>query len=142
YGGASTTTDVNGNFTLKVPVTRKYSNATLTAQRNGWGKVQPTVTAQAGATSNGMVFMSTSGKNPGRITNSSGAGNAGATVNLTGGRLATNKTVTADSAGFYTSGWIPVGGYAVTASTTGFAGKSTTSTVSTGATSTVNISLP
>src|SRR5262245_1373100 len=95
YAGASTTTDTNGNFTLKVPVSRKYSNATLTAQRTGWGKVQPTVTAQAGATSNVMVFMSTSGRIAGRITSSSGAGIGGATVNITGGRLATSNTIKA-----------------------------------------------
>src|SRR5262249_2193369 len=142
YAGASTTADTNGNFTLKVPVSRKYSNATLTAQRAGWGKVQPTVTAQAGATSNVMVFMSTSGRIAGRITSSSGAGIGGATVNITGGRLATSNTVKADSAGFYASGWIPVGGYTISASAAGFSNKSGSTTVSTGSTSTVNVSLP
>jgi hypothetical protein len=140
YGGASTSTDTNGNFTLKVPVSLKYSNATLTAQRAGWGVVQPRVTAQAGATNNVMIFMSTSGRVVGRVTNSTGAPLAGASVKLSGGTLATTKTVSTDSVGQYSSGWIPVGGYSVSV-TAGPSGKSTSTTVSTGATSTANVSL-
>ncbi len=141
YGGASTTTDLNGNFTLKAPVSRKYSSATLTAQRTGWGKVQPQVTAQAGATSDVLVFMSTSGRIVGRITNSAGGGIPGATVKLTGGKLVTSKTVVADSAGFYTSGWVPVGGYSINVSAPGFAAKTSSTSVSTGLTTTANVSL-
>jgi Carboxypeptidase regulatory-like domain/Calcineurin-like phosphoesterase len=141
YGGASTTTDANGNFTLNVPVSRKYSSATLIAQRAGWGKVQPTVTAQAGATSNVMIFMSTSGRVVGRVTNSSGAGIAGVTVTLTGGKLSTSKTVTSDSGGFYASGWIPVGSYKINVSASGFASSSSSTTVSTGLTSTADLSV-
>jgi hypothetical protein len=141
YAGVSTTTDTNGNFTLKVPVSRKYSSATLTAQRNGWGKVQPSVTAQAGATNNLVIFMSTSGRIVGRVTNASGAGVAGASVKLTGGKLVTSKTISTDSAGSYASGWIPVGSYAVSVSASGFASKSSSTTVSTGLISTVNLNL-
>jgi Carboxypeptidase regulatory-like domain/Calcineurin-like phosphoesterase len=142
YGGVSTTSDASGNFTLKVPVSRKFSRAALTAQRAGWGKVQPSVTAQAGATSNVMVFMSTSGRIVGRVTNGSGAGVAGAIVSLTGGRLATSKTVTADSSGAYSSGWVPVGSYSISVSATGFASNSSSATVSTGLTSTADVMLP
>jgi hypothetical protein len=141
YAGASTTTDSNGDFTLRIPVGRKYSRATLTAQRNGWGQVQHTVTAQAGATNKLTLFMTTSGKLSGRVTNASGKAVAGAVIKITGGKMETSKTVTADSTGNFSSGWIPVGNYTVTVSAAGYASKSTSTTVSTGATSTVNVSL-
>jgi hypothetical protein len=60
YAGVSTTTDANGKFTLKVPVSRKYSKATLSAELGGWVKVQQTVTAKAGATNTLVILMSTS----------------------------------------------------------------------------------
>jgi hypothetical protein len=103
--------------------------------------VQQVVTAQAGATNNLVVFMSTSGKVVGRVTNSAGAGLGGASVQMVGGRLPTTKTVTADKAGYYSSGYIPVGSYTVTASATGYASKSSKSNVSTGATTTTNFML-
>ena len=140
YAGASAITDVNGNFTVKIPVSSKYSSATLTAQRNGWGKVQPKVTAQAGATNNVMIFMSTSGRVVGQVTNSAGSPVAGATVKLSGGTLVTTKTISTDSSGFYASGWIPVGGYSISVSAAGSSGNTST-TIGTGLTSTANVSL-
>jgi len=141
YGGTSTTTDANGNFTVKVPVGRKYSNATLTAQRNGWGRVQQIVTARSGATNNVVVFMSTSGQIAGRVTNASGAGVSGVSVSLSGGRLPTAKTVITNSSGYYSSGWIPVGTYSLSAVASGYVTRSTATTVSTGATTTANVAL-
>lgn len=141
YAGRSATTDANGNFTLSVPTTRKYSSTTLTAQRNGWGQVQHAVTAQTGSNNKLTVFMSTSGRLTGRVTNALGTSISGATVKMVGGKLETTKIVTTDAAGNYASGWIPVGNYTVTVSAASHATKSTSTTVSTGVTRAVNVSL-
>jgi hypothetical protein len=53
--------------------------------------------------------------------------------------VATNKTVTSSSTGAYSSSWIPVGSYTVTISKTGHTTQTRSATVSTGATTTLNI---
>src|SRR5262249_32008292 len=72
----------------------------------------------------------------GHVTNSStGAALAGATVSYSGG------STTTDSSGNYTLSNVPTGSVSVTASLTGFASQTSSVTVSSGATLTLNFSL-
>ena len=79
---------------------------------------------------------STTGTITGHVTNSStAAALAGATVSYSGG------STTTDSSGNYTLSNVPAGSVSVTASLTGFASQTSSVTVSSGATSTLNFSL-
>jgi phosphatidylinositol-3-phosphatase len=79
---------------------------------------------------------STTGSVTGQVTNSStGAALAGATVSYSGG------STTTDSSGNYTLSNVPAGTVSVTASLTGFTSKTSSVTVTSGATSTLNFSL-
>jgi len=62
-------------------------------------------------------------------------------LTFTGGRLRLSKTVTADAAGLYNSGWISVGSYTVTVSAPGFASVSATATVNTGLVTPLDVTL-
>jgi len=75
------------------------------------------------------------------VLNSVGAPVAGATLTFTGGKLRLSKTVTADGAGAFTSSWISIGSYTVTVAAPGFAGVSTSASVNTGLTTTLNVTM-
>ena len=79
---------------------------------------------------------SATGTISGHVTNSStGAALAGATLSYSGG------STTTDSSGNYTLSNVPAGSVSITASLTGFASQTSSVTVSSGATSTLNFSL-
>jgi phosphatidylinositol-3-phosphatase len=79
---------------------------------------------------------SATGTISGHVTNSStGAALAGATLSYSGG------STTTDSSGNYTLSNVPAGSVSITASLTGFAAQTSSVTVSSGATSTLNFSL-
>ncbi|HTK96102.1 MAG TPA: carboxypeptidase regulatory-like domain-containing protein [Terriglobales bacterium] len=137
-GGATTLTDTSGNYTLaNLPV----GNYSVTATKSGWGTQTRTASVTAGANTTVNFQLATSGVIKGTLTDASGALIAGATVNITGGVIATNKNVTSSSTGVYSSGWIPVGSYTVTVTKSGYTTQQKTASVTTGATTTLNFTL-
>jgi hypothetical protein len=141
YNGGSAVTDPNGNFTI--PANARKSLA-ITAAKPGWLSDARTGTSTLDAVeqpSPTKIFISTAGQISGHVLTSGGAPVAGATLTFTGGKLRLTKTVTADGVGAFNSNWTSVGSYAVTVSAPGFASVSTTATVNTGLTTTLNVTL-
>jgi len=62
-------------------------------------------------------------------------------LTFTGGKLRLSKTVTADGAGSFSSGWIFRGSYTATIAAPGYAGVTATATVNTGLTTALNVTL-
>jgi phosphatidylinositol-3-phosphatase len=137
YSGGSTTTDSSGNYTLSnVPA----GTVSVTASLTGFTSKTSSVTVTSGATSTLNFSLAPSGSSPGtisgRVTNSStGATLSGATVSYSGG------STTTDSSGNYTLSNVPAGTVSVTASLAGFTSQTSSVTVTSGATSTLNFSL-
>jgi calcineurin-like phosphoesterase family protein/carboxypeptidase family protein len=141
YSGGSAVTDANGNFTI--PAGARKSQ-TITASKTGWQSNARSATSTLNAVaepSPAKIFVSTAGKIQGHVLNSGGVSLAGATVTFTGGKLRQSKTVTSDSTGAYSSGWIAIGSYTVTVVAPGHPGNSTTATVTTGLTTTLDLIL-
>ncbi len=137
YSGGSATTNSSGVYSLSnVP----GGTQTFTAAANGYLSSSSTIAVNGGT--NTLNFqLSTAGQIAGKITNSSGATVAGATVVMSGGIIATTVTVSSNSTGNYISGWVPIGNYTVTAGASGLATTSASTMVKTGTTSTVNITM-
>jgi len=87
------------------------------------------------------VFISTAGQVSGHVLNSLGTPMGGATITLTGGKLRLSKTVIADAAGAYNSGWIAIGAYTVSVAAPGYAGVSTAAAVNTGLVTPLDVTL-
>jgi phosphatidylinositol-3-phosphatase len=138
YSGGTTTTSTAGNYNFATVAAGTYAVA---ATKSGWGKVTNNVTVSADTPAALNFQLATSGQIKGAVTNSSGGAIAGATITLTGGVLNTNKSLSTSSTGAYSSGWIPVGNYTVTAQS-GSLSKTQNVTLSTGQTLTVNFTLP
>jgi predicted MPP superfamily phosphohydrolase len=141
YSGGSALTDINGNFSM--PANARKSLA-LTAGKPGWLSDARTGTSTLNATaepSPTKIFISTAGQISGHVLNSAGTPVGGATVTITGGKLRLSKTVTADAAGTYNSGWIAIGTYTVSGAAPGFSGASGTATVNTGLITPLNVVL-
>lgn len=137
YSGGSTTSDANGYYTFKAVAPGTYP---VTAQKSGWVTNSTTVTVGSG-TATANIKLATGGKIAGKVVNRSGVPISGATIKMTGGLVSTSVTVTTSSTGVYTSPWIAIGNYTVQASKTGYTTQSKTTTVSTGATATVNFTM-
>jgi hypothetical protein len=141
YSGGSAVTDGNGNFTI--PANARKSLA-ITAAKPGWLSNARSGTSTIDAVeqpSPTKIFVSTAGQISGHVLNNGGAPVAGATLTFTGGKLRLSKTVTADGTGAFSSSWISVGSYTVTVAAPGFAGVSTSATVSTGLTTALNVTM-
>ena len=136
--GQTTSTNSTGNYSLTNVSTGTYS---VTATKSGWGTQTKSATVATGVNTNVSFQMSTSGIIKGTITTSTGAAVAGATINFSGGSIATNKNVTSSSTGTYSSGWIPIGNYTVTVTNSGFTTQQKSVTITSGATTTVNVTL-
>lgn len=140
-GVNSAVTDSNGNFTM--PANARKSLA-ITAAKTGWQSNARLATSTLNSTaepSPSKIFVSTAGRISGRVLNSGGAPVAGATLTFTGGKLRASKTLVTDGSGAYNSSWIAIGSYTVSVSATGFAGATSSATVTTGLTTTMNFSL-
>jgi Calcineurin-like phosphoesterase/Carboxypeptidase regulatory-like domain len=141
YNGGSALTDANGNFSI--PASARKSLA-ITAGKTGWLSDARTGTSTLNAVaepSPTKIFISPAGQISGNVLNSGGAPVSGAKLTLTGGKLRLSKTVTADGAGAYNTGWISVGSYTVTVSAPGFAGVSSTAAVNSGLATALNVTL-
>src|SRR5207248_2149041 len=75
------------------------------------------------------------------VTGSNSAALANASVTVSGGKVSTTKTMTTTSGGRYNTSWLPVGTYTVTVSAAGYATQSKSTTVITGATTTLNVAM-
>ena len=137
YSGGSAMTNSSGVYSLSnVP----GGTQTITASANGYLSVASTVTVNSGT--NTLNFqLSTAGQIAGKVTDGTGAAVAGAAVQIVGGGIATNITVTTNATGNYISGWVPIGNYTVTVTATGFTTTSAAATVNTGVTTTLNFTM-
>src|SRR4029077_4937094 len=87
-----------------------------------------------GATSTRNIPLATAGKICVKVVTSTGAVVSGATVTINGGAIATTVTGLTGSTGLFTTNWIPVGTYTVTVSKTGHTTQGKTTSVASGAT--------
>lgn len=141
YSGGSAATDVNGNFSI--PAGARKSLA-ITAGKTGWLSDARTGTSTLNAVaepSPTKIFISAAGQVSGHVLSSLGIPVGGATITLTGGKLRLSKTVTADAAGAYNSGWIAVGTYTVSVAAAGYAGVSASAAVNTGLVTPLDVTL-
>ena len=138
YSGGSATTDASGNYTLSNVPAGTY---TVTASLTGYLSRSQSVTVTSGTTTTANFQLATAGIIAGTVTNTSGTAISGASVTITGGNIATTLNLTTDANGNYNSSWIPIGNYTVTAAMSGFTSQTQSTTVTAGATSTVNFSL-
>jgi hypothetical protein len=138
YSGGSTTTTSSGNYTLSNVAAGTYK---VTASRTGFLARSSNVTVSSNATSTANFALATAGKIAGVVKSTTGAALSGVTVKITGGKVATTVTTTTSSTGNYGTTWIPIGSYTVTISKTGRTTQSKTTTVNTGATTTLNFTM-
>ena len=141
YNGGSAVTDSSGNFSI--PAAARKSLA-ITAGKAGWLSDARTGTSTLNAMaepSPTKIFVSTAGQISGHVLNSGGAPVAGAALTFSGGALRLTKTVIADGAGAYNSGWISVGKYTVSVAAPGYAGANTAATVNSGLTTQLGFTL-
>jgi hypothetical protein len=133
YGGGTTTTDANGNYTLTgIPV----GTVQLVASAQGFQSATQSVTVYGGKTSaaNFTLAAPANGTVTGKITNaSSGAIVIGATVSWNGG------STTSNTSGIYTLANVPAGTQNITAVKAGYLPHTLAVAVTGGATSTLNI---
>jgi hypothetical protein len=94
----------------------------------------------AGATATLNIPIATAGKITAKVVTSTGAVVSGATITIKGGVIATTVTGTTNTSGLFTTNWIPIGTYTVTAAKTGHTTQSKSATVSSGVTTTVTFS--
>jgi hypothetical protein len=138
YSGGSTTTNTSGIYTLSNVVAGTYK---VMAAKTGFLSRSSNVTVTANTTSTANFALATSGKIAGVVKTSTGAAISGATVKITGGKVATTVNTTTSSTGNYGTSWIAVGTYTITVSKTGHTTQTKTTTVNTGATTTVNFTM-
>jgi hypothetical protein len=137
-GTTTVTTDSAGKFSIGAA--SMVANQT-TAKRSGWGSSTKLTSMIPGTPGPAKFLLATSGVLRGTVVSGGGAKLAGATITLTGGALKQTKTVTSDSYGNYSSGWIAVGSYNVSVSMLGYGSYAGTATINTGATTTSNVTL-
>jgi hypothetical protein len=130
-GGATATTDLNGNYTLNgLPP----GSHTLTAAASTYSSQTTTVTVSAGQTTPGVNFAlvpaPVTGAVSGTVTNASGGTPiASATVTDSGG-----ASTTTDANGIYTLSGLPTGTRSLTATAGGFTPQTLSATVTGGQT--------
>ncbi len=135
--GQTATADASGAFTFNSITPGNYQ---LSAAANGYFSESAAVAAVSGTTASVNVQLPTGGIVAGTVT-ANGAPAANATVAISGGSVATTKTVTTDSTGAFSSNWVPVGNYTVSVSMTGYPAQTSTVVAKTGATASVNLAL-
>jgi hypothetical protein len=137
----SAITDSTGSYSVTA---QARNSVAITATKTGWLSNARTATATPNTMaepSPSKIWMSTAGLVTGFVCDSSGNPITGATLTFSGGKLRQTKTVVTTSNGSYYSDWIAVGTYTVTVSAAGHASISSTTTVNTGLTTSLNLSL-
>jgi hypothetical protein len=92
---------------------------TITIQKSGLVSVVNTIAVQPGTKSILNAKIAAGGRLLGQVLNASGLPVIGASVNIHGGNVNTNKTITTDSNGAFDSSWIPTGDYRVVITASG-----------------------
>jgi acid phosphatase len=138
FSGGSTTADGSGNYTFTGVAPGTYN---VTATHSGYFPVTNSATVASGAAVTLNFALATGGKVAGTVTNAGGTPITGASVSITGGSISTTVNITTSSSGGYNSNWVPVGTYTVTVSASGHATQSKSTTINTGATTTLNFAL-
>lgn len=133
-GGASTTTDANGDYTLKDV---GPGDVQVTFSKNGYATIKRNQPVGGGTTATLDVTLAPPGTIAGKVTNSAtGEGIGGAIVTYGGG------TVMADGSGNYSIPGVPSGGEIVSASAPGYNSSADLNVdVPANATATFNIAL-
>jgi hypothetical protein len=136
WSGGTTTTSSTGVYTL--------SNVTagsqkITASAPGYLPRSLTASVTSGVTTTLNLAIATAGKIAVKVTSSTGAAVSGATITVKGGVVATTVIGTTGSTGIFTTNWIPVGSYTITASETGHTTQTKTASVTSGVTTNVSI---
>jgi hypothetical protein len=127
--GQSALTDSSGTYRITGVAPGTY---TVSASLSGWQTNSTTVAVTSGTTSTANIQLATTGRITGTIKTSSGARVSGATVTFSGGVIPNTTSVFTNSAGNYTSAWIPVGSYTVTVTKSGLTTRTGTATVTPG----------
>ncbi|MBV8208060.1 MAG: carboxypeptidase regulatory-like domain-containing protein [Acidobacteria bacterium] len=130
WNTTTATTDSNGNYSL---ANVSAGTQTVTASATGYLPVSSSTTV-AGGTSTLNFQLSTAGILNVTVVNSAGAAVAAAPVKLSGGIIATSLSGATNSAGQYSSNWIPIGSYTVTSGSV-----SEAATVNTGQTTSITL---
>jgi hypothetical protein len=135
WNGTAVSSNSSGIYTINNVTT---GTQTLTASATGYLPRTLTVTVTSGGTSTLNFPLATAGKISVKAVSATGAADAGATVTISGGEIATTVTGTTNSSGVFGTNWIPIGSYTVTISETGHTTQSNTVTVTSGVTTTDN----
>lgn len=138
-GSASTTTDANGNYSLRAAAPTRY---TLNVTLSGSIAASEAAAALVYQPSPGKMLVAKSGVVSGKVEFKLTA-LPGAKVTLTGGMLRMNSAVTTASDGSFSFGKVAYGTYTITATAAGTTISTTyTISVSGGGTTYVNLALP
>jgi hypothetical protein len=135
WNTTSVTANSSGVYSMNNVTT---GTQTLTASATGYLPRSLTVNAPSGGTATLNFPLATAGKITVKAVNSAGAADAGVTVSISGGVIATTINGTTNSSGIFTTNWTAVGSYTITISQTGHTTQSKSATVTAGATTTVN----
>ena len=138
--GGSATSAADGTFSIAAPA---MESLRISASKSGDASDGrfATSTANPSQPSPTKIFVSSAGHVSGFVTSSSGAAISGATLRFSGGDLRFNTSVTTDSRGFYDSGPIGTGQYAISVSATGHSGAKTNTSVIAGSSLTLDLTL-
>lgn len=134
WSGGSTTSNASGIYTL-ANVTAGTQD--ITAVKTGYLPRTLATNVTGGATSTLNIPIATAGKISVKVLAANGSAVSGATLTIKGGSVANTVTGSTNTSGLFTTNWIPVGTYTVTAAKTGHTTLSKTTTVSNGATTSV-----
>jgi len=134
YSGGSALTDAIVVYSFAAVAPGNYS---VTVTKSGWGKSTKLISVAGGANTTANFLLATSGIISGTVTNSAGTALSSVAISMSGGVIATSKSATTNVSGAYSSGWVPVGNWTVTAQ---YGGSSQSKSVSvlTGQTTTVS----
>ncbi len=138
-GGSTIYSDSMGHYSFNNLTQGTYF---LAASAPGYLARSYSINITAGTTANQNISLSTAGVLQGTVTNGSGVGIAGATISISGRRTTPLiSLVTTGSSGGFSFGWVPVGAYVVTAAASGYVSNTMSTTVNTGQTTTIAVSL-
>jgi hypothetical protein len=137
WSGGSTTTNTSGIYTLS-NVTAGTEN--ITASNTGYLPRTLGVSVTSGGTATLDIPIAVAGKITAKVVTSTGAVVSATTITINGGVIATAVIGTTDTSGLFTTNWIPVGTYTVTAAKTGHTTQSKSASVTSGVTTTVTFS--
>lgn len=136
--GVTKLTDTNGAYSMSLTAPASYS---VSSYLSNWNVQTQTVNAWTNYPADLEFFLTPKrGTVAGFVKNTSGAGVAGASINVTGGMVNFNRTVKTDSTGHYTTGLISIGNYTATASMTGHTTQKKATSVANNTTTTLSFS--